>query len=92
MANNPFPSITPASNPHQAAKPSSGTGYKPDALSSGSATQTPLKSGVGPVTGSIVPTLLRLAMRRIPGVGHAMTANTQAVKNPVTAGSHGSIK
>ena len=77
-----------------AAKPASGTGYKPDALSSGSATQTPLKSGLGPVTGSIVPTLLKLAMRRMPGFGFGATHGSapSAVKNPVTMGSHGSIK
>jgi hypothetical protein len=96
MSSNPFPSITPASQPFQTSKPGSGTGYKPDALSSGAATEKPMQEANVPKTGSIVPSLLKLAMRRMPGFGVGMPhgAAPQAIKpaNAFTMGSHGSLK
>jgi hypothetical protein len=72
-----------------------GTSYKPDALSSGGATQSPLKEDIGPKTGSIVPTLLRLAMRRMTGFGSGAIHGGKApsaVKNAMSMGSQGKIK
>lgn len=87
-------------NPNQpqitAFKPSNPGGYRPDKLSSGAATQQPFQEtteGV-PKTGNIVPTLLRLAMRRLPGFGFGAVHGKapSVVKNAVTIGSHGNIK
>lgn len=84
----PNPLITPAF------KPANPAGYKPNQLSSNH--QQPFQEtteGV-PKTGNIVPTLLRLAMRRLPGFGfgavHGKAPST--VKNAVTIGSHGNLK
>lgn len=70
--------------------------YKPDALLSGGALQKPFETEEGvPKTGNIVPTLLRLAMRRLPGFGYGMIHGGHApsvVKNAVTIGSHGAVK
>lgn len=67
--------------------------YKPDSLASGGATQKPFSEDIGPRTGSIVPTLLRLAMRRLPGFGYGAThgKSPSTVKNAVTTGSHGKL-
>ena len=58
--------------------------YKPDPLLSGGSTQKPFQENTVPITGSIIPTLLRLAMRRIPGFGHGMIHNgpPSTVKTP----------
>lgn len=69
--------------------------YKPDNLASGEATQTLFKEDNTPQTGPIVGTLLRLAMRRIPGFGFGAIhggKSPSTVKNAVTMGSHGGIK
>lgn len=83
-----------AKPPITAFKPSNPAGYKPDNLSSGSATGKPLVESLTPKTGSIVPTLLKIALRRIPGFGfgavHGKAPST--VKNAVTLGSHGNLK
>ena len=88
MALNKQPPITPAF------KPSNPGGYKPDNLSSGSATGKPLVESGVPKTGTVVPTLLRIAMRRLPGFGfgavHGKAPST--VKQAVTMGSHGNLK
>lgn len=82
------PLITPAF------KPSNPGGYKPDQLSSGHATQTPFQEQGVPKTGNIIPTLLRIAMRRVPGFGFGAVHGKapSAVKNAVTMGSHGNLK
>lgn len=71
-----------------------GTSYKPDTLSSGGATQKPFSEAGVPKTGSIVPTLIKLALRRLPGKGFATEEHTSGVpkSNAFTAGSHGSVK
>jgi hypothetical protein len=75
-------------------KPSNPGGYKPDQLSSGPASGKPLVEAGTPKTGSIVPTLLKIALRRIPGFGfgavHGKAPST--VKQAVTMGSHGNLK
>lgn len=73
-----------------------GQTYKPDPLSSGGATEKPFQETNVPRTGTIVNTLLRLAMRRLPGSGFGAKtlAPTQGVKPPsnaMTMGSHGKI-
>lgn len=67
--------------------------YKPNVLSSGSATEKPMSESTGPNTGSIVPTLLRLAVRRMAGFGYGAVHNKapSTVKNAVTMGSHGKV-
>ena len=67
--------------------------YKPNPLSSGSSDESPLKSSTGPTTGSIVPSLIRLALRRLPGFGYGAVHSKAptAVKNAVTMGSHGKV-
>lgn len=68
-----------------------GQQYKPDPLADPGASQKPFQEANVPKTGSIVSVLLRLAMRRLVGFGHAATPQTKAVKNPMTMGSHGKI-
>lgn len=82
------PPITPAF------KPSNPGGYRPDKLSSGAATSQPFQEQGVPKTGNIVPTLIRLAMRRLPGFGFGAVHGKapSVVKNAVTMGSHGNIK
>lgn len=67
--------------------------YKPNLLSSGAATEKPLNASIGPTTGSIVPSLIRLALRRLPGFGFGAVHSKAptVVKNAVTMGSHGKV-
>jgi hypothetical protein len=78
-----------------AINPPTGTAYKPDALASGGALEKPFQEANVPRTGSIVPTLLRLALRRLPGMGYSTQQGTSGVKtqkDAFTMGSHGSLK
>jgi hypothetical protein len=78
-----------------------GQQYKPDNLASGGASEKPFAEAGAPKAGgpgsSLVSSMLRLAMRRLPGSGFgAMTspAKTMGVKPPsnaMTMGSHGKI-
>lgn len=72
-----------------------GSSYKPDLLSSGGATQKAFSESNVPKTGSIVPTLLKLALRRLPGAGFTtapdVTRGTHS-GSVNTAGSHGKLR
>jgi hypothetical protein len=73
-----------------------GQQYKPDPLASGGADQKPFQEANVPKTGSIVNTLLRLAMRRLPSAGFgaktmAPTIGVKPPSNAMTMGSHGKI-
>lgn len=67
--------------------------YSPDPLSSGGSTEKPFAEGGTPKS-SVVSTLLRLALRRMPAHGYAATKNTRAVRSSdaMTMGSHGSTR
>lgn len=79
-----------------AMKPVNPAGYKPESLATNAAKEVPFKEDdIVPKTGSVIPTLLRLAMKRIPGFGYGAVHGGHApstVKNAVTMGSHGNLK
>lgn len=71
-----------------------GQAYKPDPVASGGASSRPLQEGNVPKTGNIVPSLLRLAMRRLPAMGFGAVHGSAPIgvrppSNAMTIGSHG---
>ena len=75
--------------------PKNPSGYRPDPLASGGATEKPLAEAGAPKGSSgIYSSLMRIAFRRLPAHGFGATKQTQGVKPPsnaLTMGSHGKI-
>ena len=86
MSNNPL--ITPAAKPVNSAR------YKPSQLSSSESNSQPLVESNVPETGNIVPTLLKIALKRLPGFGYGAIHGKapSVVKDAVKIGSHGNLK
>lgn len=79
-----FPPITPAK---PAVKPNNPAKYSPSK-------QPTVAEEIVPKTGTITQTLIRIAMRKLPGFGYGAVHGKapSVVKDAVTMGSHGNLK